>query len=407
MKRSHTSSRRVGAGAVWACLAILVLAACGQGSSQSNSSSSSGPIIIGRAVAATGFMAAYDGPPDIGLQLWANQINNSGGLLGRKIKLVAADTKTDINFGATAADTVLDEGANILIASCDFDYGGPAALEAQKRGILAFSYCAGSLKFGPQGIGPLAFTMGDPAPNYGGVMGQWAATDKGWKTTYILEDPTVDFEKQEVEGFRQVFKKNGGSEAGFDTFQQTDQSIAAQLTRLKSVTPQPDFIYLASYGAGQDSALRQIRAAGLTLPVLSDGGFDGEVWKKAVPNVSNLYFDTYASIYGDDPRSGVNDFYKSYKDLTGTLPANSYPILGWAIGDCLKAAITRSNGTKGSDLQAQLEKFKGEPTIAGPITFTSQLHGDLYREMAIMQVQNGTTTFIKVLKPSYVPIVQT
>ena len=354
----------------------------------------------------TGFMAAYDGPPDIGLQLWAKNVNASGGLLGRQIKLIEADTKSDLNLGATAATTVLDQGANILIVSCDFDYGGPAALEAQKRGVLAFSYCAGSLKFGPQGIGPLAFTMGDSAPNYGGVMAEWAYTDKSWKRSYILLDNTIDFTKQETEGFRQVFKHAGGTEAGFDTYQQTDQSIATQLTRLKSINPQPDFIYVSSYGAGQDSALRQIRAAGLTMPVLSDGGFDGEVWKKAVPGVSNLYFDTYASIYGD-PRPGIDAFFKSYKALTGADPANSYPLLGWAIGDCLKAAITRANSTTGSALAAQLEKFKAEPTIAGHLTFTAQLHTDLYREMAVMQVQNGTTTFIKVWKPTYVPLVQT
>jgi branched-chain amino acid transport system substrate-binding protein len=386
-------------------LALLV-AGCAQTSQTQNNTSNAGPIVIGSAIGQTGFMAAYDGPPDIGLQLWAKKVNSQGGILGRQIKLTSADTKSDLNFGATAADTLLDQGANILIVSCDFDYGGPAALEAQKRGVLAFSLCAGSLKFGPEGIGRLAFTMGDSAPNYGGVPAEWAAIDKKWKSAYILLDNTIDFTKQETEGFRLVWKKNGGVESGFDTFQQGDQSIATQLTRLQTVSPQPDFIFLSSYGAGQDSALRQIRAAGLTMPVVSDGGFDGEVWKKAVPNVSNLYFDTYASIYGDS-RPGVDDFFKSYKATTGSDPVNSYPLLGWAIGDCLKAAITRANSIKGADLADQLEKFVKEPTIMGPTTFTQALHVDLYREMVMMQVQNGTTTFLKVWQPSYVPIVQT
>lgn len=389
----------------WIAVAGLLLSACGGNATQQ--ASTSGPIIIGQAIALSGFLASYDGPPVKGLELWANKTNAAGGLNGRQIKFVTADTKTDINLGASAADNVLDQGANILVVSCDFDYGGPAALQAQKRGIIAFSVCAGSLKFGPSGIGDLAFTMGETAPGFGAGMAEWAYQDKGWKNAYLLLDPTVDFTKQESTGFTDRLSHLGGKLVGRDTFQQTDQSIATQITRLRATSPQPDYIYLSSYGAGQDLALRQIRAAGIDLPVVSDGGFDGEVWKKAVPNATNLYFNTYASIYGDDPRPGINEFFNSYRAAAGE-PSTSYAILGYAMGQALQVAITRAGGsTKGPDVAAQLVKFKGESTIMGPQTFTPTIHADLKRPMAVLQVQGGKTSFLKIWTPQEVPLVQT
>jgi branched-chain amino acid transport system substrate-binding protein len=50
---------------------------------------------IGLAVAQSGFMTAYDGDATKSVKLWVDQQNAKGGLLGKPIKLVEADTKSD------------------------------------------------------------------------------------------------------------------------------------------------------------------------------------------------------------------------------------------------------------------------------------------------------------------------
>ena len=52
-------------------------------------------IVVGFATAASGFMQAYDKPAQDAALIRIDEINKAGGLLGKKIKAVFADTKTD------------------------------------------------------------------------------------------------------------------------------------------------------------------------------------------------------------------------------------------------------------------------------------------------------------------------
>jgi branched-chain amino acid transport system substrate-binding protein len=88
-------------------------------------------IVVGFATAASGFMQAYDKPAQDAALIRIDEINKAGGLLGKKIKPVFADTKTDQAEGAKAGLTVLDQNAELVIVSCDYDFGAPAALQAQ------------------------------------------------------------------------------------------------------------------------------------------------------------------------------------------------------------------------------------------------------------------------------------
>ncbi|WP_348640387.1 ABC transporter substrate-binding protein, partial [Mesorhizobium sp. M2D.F.Ca.ET.226.01.1.1] len=72
-------------------------------------------------------MLAYDGDGRNMAQLWIEDRNKAGGLLGQPIKTILADTKSDRVEGARAGQSVVDQGANIVIVSCDYDQGSPAA----------------------------------------------------------------------------------------------------------------------------------------------------------------------------------------------------------------------------------------------------------------------------------------
>jgi branched-chain amino acid transport system substrate-binding protein len=397
----------------------LGVAACGSSSSStdttassttSGSSSSGGsanagkPFVIGRVLARTGFMSAYDVPPAQAEDLYVNQMNAKGGINGRPIKFVDVDTKTDASLVATSAIQVLDKKPDVLLVSCDFDWGAPAALEAQKRNVVAISECAGSAKFGPVGIGPLAFTMGETAGGHAATWAEWAYQKKGWKNAYVLVDPSLAFEKEAAAGFQDRFKQLGGTIVGADQFQQKDTSIATQISRIKSLSTKPDFIVINSYPPGLQSAVKQIRAAGIDTPIVGDVSWDGEFWKKGLPKASNIYFNAYGSIYGDDPNPEVNKFFADFKKETGQAPPSSFVMTGYAIMQAIDAAVKKAGGsTDGAKLAGALETFKDQPLILGPTTFTKDQHADLHRELSIMQVQDGKTSFVTRWRPKVIP----
>ena len=85
--------------------AAIILAACsssgGSSSGTSASPSSTKPIVIGASVSLTGDFSADGQAFQRGYNLWASDVNASGGLLGRKVKLIFLDDKSDPTQGST------------------------------------------------------------------------------------------------------------------------------------------------------------------------------------------------------------------------------------------------------------------------------------------------------------------
>ncbi len=397
-------------------LALLVplgLAACGSsgsksssnsGSTGSSSSASKKPITLGFAIGQTGFMTAYDGPPKVAASMAMADINKAGGVSGRKLQLVSADTKSKAELAGDAATQVLSDGADIVVTSCDFDLGSPAAIVAQNAGKLAFSTCAASAAFGPAGIGPLAYTMATAANAEGATMAEYGFNGKHYKSAYVIVDNTLEFTKQSTFGFANRWKQLGGTLAGQDTFKQEDQSIQAQITRFKGLSTKPDFIYLASYMPGEAKAIKQIRNAGIKTPIFADEDVDGDYWKGAVPHLDNVTYTTYTSIYGDDPDAKVNELVQRYTAKAGKKPDTGLFLTGYALVQAVAKAIDESGGsTDGKTLAPKLDTFKEEPFVL-PTTFTPALHITLDRTQRIMTIKDGKTTFVRTWKPSVVPL---
>jgi branched-chain amino acid transport system substrate-binding protein len=346
-------------------------------------------------------MAPFDGPAKVAADFAIEDINKAGGAAGRKFQTVTANTKSKAELSGDAATQVLNDGADIVITSCDFDQGSPAAVVAGKGGVLAYSTCAASTAFGPTGIGPLAFTEATAAPAEGASMAEWAYGGKGMRKAYVLLDNTIEFDKQSAYGFATRFKELGG-QVQQDTFKQGDESIASQINKIKSA--KPDAIYLASYMPGEASALKQLRAAGIDVPILADEDIDGDYWKGGVKKLDDVYFATYASIYGDDPDKTVNELVDRYKTKVGKIPDTSAFLTGYAMVQAIQKAVAGASGsTKGADLQAQLEQFKDEQLLL-PTTFNQQYHISLVRTLALMQIKDGKTSYMAEWTPKKVSV---
>jgi len=362
------------------------------------------PIIIGAAVARTGWMVQYDDGPFKGVEMGIEDINAQGGVLGRQLKLVVSDTKTDPAGSARAAQEVLDQGAQLVIASCDLDFGGPAAFTANNAGVVAFGTCAADPKFGVQGIGRFAFTMATGTPAIAANEAEWAFNKKGWKTTYILMDTIAEYTKSVCGYFKERWVELAGAESvvGEDSFLGTDGTFPAAISRIKALPTQPDFIRLCSGGPGV-GIVKQLRDAGITQPLLASDSMDGDNWLQATPDLSEFYYGAYGSLFGDDPNPVVKGFMERFIAKYGDKPISSQAITGYAVIQAFKVAAERAGSTNGEALVAEYEKFKDEELIVGKTSYSPDLHINLGRGQLIMQVQNGKHAAIEWHVPAKVP----
>jgi branched-chain amino acid transport system substrate-binding protein len=392
------------------CVAVLglMLASCGSsntGGGGASSSASKEPIVIGAAMGFTGFMVTWDTPVFEAAQLAVDDINKAGGVLGRKLELVKSDTRSDPAQSVLAASEVLDKGAQLLFVSTDFDAGSPAALVAQNKGIISFSGAV-SPKFGVQGVGDLAYSVSDSATMEAAAGAQFAVK-KGWKNMYALVDVTVAAERDYGKYFEEAFVKLGGKLVGQDTFKNDDQSIAAQITHFKSLSPQPDVICLPSYAPGGPAALRQLRAAGITTPVIGADDWDGTFWLAAVPGVKDVYGCVPNSQFGDDPNADVNAFFaRLEKKLNKKSLDSSLAIGGYCGVQAYAKAIEMAGSADPQAVKKVLDSGKPLATLRGPFTYTATNHILVGRPMTIIGFSGGAGHFVDSLTPTYVPVYQ-
>lgn len=97
------------------------------------------PIVIAMPLALTGVISFYDQPNLAGAQIAVAEINKKGGVLNRPLKIISADTKSDLGLIAGVANSLLDQGADVMIPTLDYDFGGPSARAANARKIPAVS----------------------------------------------------------------------------------------------------------------------------------------------------------------------------------------------------------------------------------------------------------------------------
>lgn len=403
------------------CLLLITLVITGCGGSDSSTSGSvetdsaettnsepasdSGggePITIGLAESFSGPFEAYDLGIVNAAKLYAEQVNKQGGIDGREVKFVQADVASDPGQGPVAAQEVIDAGAEIVLVSNDFDIGSSAAIAANQAGKLVLS-AAGSPKFGVTAIGPLAFTVGTSGENDGAAAADFAYK-KGWRSTYILLDDTIDYDKAYTKGFKARWTEIAGADSilGEDTFKNEDASISSQIAGIKGLSQKPDFISLSTYVPGGATAIRQIRAAGIDSPIVASEAMEGSYWLDTVPGLENFYFGAYASQNGDDSKAEVNKVSKMYEAKYGERPKLSLDFMGWTMMQLIDNAVTATGTTEGQALAEYLDELSDFESIVGPVTYTPELHITPTREMTIMENKDGKSAFVEKVTPGEV-----
>jgi branched-chain amino acid transport system substrate-binding protein len=346
------------------------------------------PIIIGWAFDGTGSMAPFDGPALAAAQLRVAQVNAKGGVNGRKLEIRTCDTQSNNATTAKAcALSLLGQKANVLFTTCDVDYAAPVVRAAIDRGVLAIAPCIGTDQMGPKRFGAkgrLAFSFGNVAQDEGSAMAQYAWS-KGWKTAALATDTVIVYFKNVVQAFEVRFKQLGGKIVAKETYQSgAGSNVQNAVSRLNDVKAKVIVTSTAGAFGALSTLLTGLRSLGNNTPILNSWAGDGTYWLPTNPKVTNYWFVTFASCFGDDPNPAINTLAKEVKAGTGGF------ITGPSAIDGLVTAIKRAHGsTKGAALSKVMEHFKKVPTISGNISFSAKLHTVFGRRYRVIRIQDN------------------
>ena len=387
-----------------AAVAIAALAATTGGSA---ASAAKKPIVIGWAYDLKGQMAPFDNPALAAANIRIKQINAKGGVDGRKFVIKTCDTQNNNAARAkSCALGLLGGGANIVFVTCDVDFATPVVQETIKRGKLAIAPCIGTDQMGPKRFskqGKLAFSFGNVAQDEGSAMAQYAIK-RGWKTAGLATNTLLVYFKNVVQAFDKRFRQLGGKVVDRESYATGANNVNTAVSRLNS---HKAAVYVTSTAFGELPAfVSGLRSLHNNTPILNSWAGDGTYWNTSSPKVTNYYFVTFASVFGDDPSKDVR---KMIASLKAADPTHRGPGTGGFLGgadaiDGVAIAIKRAHGSlKGSALAAQLEKFHQVPVLGGKISFSPKLHTVFGRQYRVIKIQNNKASYVGPVTAKVVP----
>jgi branched-chain amino acid transport system substrate-binding protein len=131
-----------------AAVTAIALAACSSGSPSSSASGSAGsrsPILIGASLSQTGDFSADGQAFQRGYELWAKDVNRQGGLLGRPVKLIFKDDKSDPTQGSTNVQQLItSDHVQMLFGPFSSLITGPTAAVAARYGFAMIEGAGGA-----------------------------------------------------------------------------------------------------------------------------------------------------------------------------------------------------------------------------------------------------------------------
>jgi branched-chain amino acid transport system substrate-binding protein len=355
----------------------------------------SGEILIGGAVCLTGVQAPLDEPGFKGAQVAIKQINDAGGLLGEPVRFLNIDGKSDPVTVGNAAVELIDQGAQLIVAPCDFDFGGPASREAQDAGIVGISMCASDPLYSSWSLGDKQFTLSMWNTTMGATGADYAFTERGWKTAYVVTDQFIAYTKSLSKYFVEHFQTLGGEILLEDTYTNGDNDFSAQLARLQALGQRPDVIFISSYGTDIATIIRSIREVGIDSPVMGGDSYDDAAIFEALGERfgSEIYFVTHTWM-GPEAHPDMPAFIEAYTEMHGSPPGTSFVATGYDTVMLMARAVEIA-GTTDGDAVAQALTSNEFDLLTGKLTYRSAEEGHAPDKAAvIIALTEGKPSFL-------------
>jgi branched-chain amino acid transport system substrate-binding protein len=336
-----------------------------------------GPLKIGFGMAMTGGLSANGKPALLALQIWQDDINKKGGLLGRQVQLVFYDDQTNPATVPGIYTKLLDVDKVDLVIS---GYGTnliapllPIAIE-RKLTLIGMFGLANNEKY--QYPNYFQIQPAGPDPQTSTAIGffELAAKQTPKPQTVAIVGADAEYPQNALVGARELIKKFGFKTVYDKTYPPSTVDYTPIVRAIKATNP--DVVFIASYPPDSVGMLRAVQEVGLQ-PKLIGGGMVGlqftSVMTSMGPALNGIVnYDFWAPEPTMLSIAGVKEFLKEYQsraEKAGVDPLGYYlPPYSYAVGQVLAQAI---EGTKGLDQQKIADYIRATEfnTIVGKVKF--------------------------------------
>ncbi len=342
-----------------------------------------GDILVGEFGSLTGAQETFGTSTHDGIMMAIDEINEKGGVNGRKIKIITEDDESNPDEAANAVTKLISENKVVAllgeVASSASLAAAPIAQADHVPMITPSSTNPGVTK-----KGDCIFRMCFTDEEQGQALAEFIAKNLGARRVAMLTDVRSDDSKGLGRVFEQRYTKLGGRIVARASYTSDDSDFRPQLTSIKPSNP--EVLFVPGYYTNIGPIARQARELGITVPLAGGAGWESpkliEIGGKALDGCyySNHYFV-------DDSAAIVRNFVDKYRQRFGVKP-DSMAALGYDAARVLADAMRRAKKPDGSSLRDAIAATKNFPGVTGTITLGPD-RNPVGKKVVIEEIRNG------------------
>ena len=332
-----------------------------------------------------------------GVLMAADEINQAGGINGRKIDVVIEDDQGKPGLAAASIGKLV-QGSKVIavIAGGTSNNSRAAAPEAQVAKVPLIA---------PSSTDPQVTQVGDYIFRtcfldgfQGEVMAKFAANTLKAKKAAILLDFNSSYSRGLSDFFELSFTRLGGLVVSKQSYTAGDRDYRGQLNTLRAAAP--DVIFIPGYYEDVALMAKQARQLGITQPLLGADGWDApELWDRGGDALNGSYISSHYSAEDQSPL--VQKFVKDYKQHYGNLQPDAHAALGYDSMRVVAEAIQRAGATDGAKLRDELARTKSFPGVTGLITINAERNA--VKPAVVLKLQDGRYIYQETIQPESTP----
>ena len=334
------------------------------------------PITVGLSMALTGGLAAVGKSGLLAMQIWAENTNAKGGLLGRPVKLVYYDDQSNpATVPGIYTKLIEVDKVDLVISGYATNMAAPAMPIVMQKNRLFFGLF--SLGINEPFHYPKYFSMlvfgPDPKPTFSKGWFEIAMAQNPKPQTVALVTADAEFGRNALDGARENVKKLGLKTVYDRAYPPTTVDYTPIVRAVQASNP--DLVYVASYPPDTVGIMRAINEVGLKTSMFGGalvGSPSAAVRTQLGPLLNGV---VVVELWEPSPTmnfEGIWDFLKQYQakaPAEGVDPLGYFlPPYAYAEMQILGDAIT-AVGSLEEDKLAQYMHSHSFKTIVGKISF--------------------------------------
>ena len=341
---------------------------------------------LGNSAPLTGPVSIYGITTNNGIKLAIEEINEAGGILGKKVEWKEYDDKGEITDAVTNYNKLMEDEVSAIFGGVPSKPSLAIAEASVNDGIVYITPTGtqANITEGKENVFRTCFTD----PFQGEVLANFSKNNLNAKKLAVLRNQSSDFSMGVADVFVEKAKELGLEVVADESYGDNDTDFKAQLTKVRK--EEPDVLFIPDYYEKVALIAPQVRDAGIDATLVGADGWDtvlSVMDESSFDAIDGSYFANQFTL--EDPSEKVQKFIKDYKEKYGEDPS-TFAAEGYDTVYLYKQAVEAADSFDWDKVIASLKDISFDG-ITG--SFTYDENNNPVKTAKMIRIENGEYKF--------------